>query len=141
MWASTEAGSCARSRSIWARTSFATCTVFVPGWRWIASMTARWPPIQAAWRLFCTSSITRPRSRRRTARPLRQATIRSPKPRASRSSPEACTVTVRFGPHRMPVGRFTLPAEITPGRSSMPIPSERSACGSSCTRTAYFWEP
>ena len=102
---------------------------------------ARLPFTQLAVRLFCTSSITWPRSLTRTGEPLRQATIRSPKSFAFASWPLACTVDVRLAPHRMPVGRFTLPALIALDTSSIPTWCAFSAWGLRRTRTAYFWAP
>ncbi len=56
-------------------TASATATVFVPGWRWMASMTAALVRLalvaQAATLSFWTLSMTRPRSFSRTGEPLR----------------------------------------------------------------------
>ena len=57
------------------------------------------------------------------------------------SCPLACTVVARLGPHRMPVGRFTLDASMASLTCSSAIPRAASACGSSWIRTAYFWAP
>ena len=57
------------------------------------------------------------------------------------SWPSERMVRALSGPHSTPVGRLTLPEPIAPAAWSMPTPREASACGSSCTRTAYFWEP
>ena len=51
--------------------SSATATVLVPGCRWMARTIARSPLYQLAVLLFCTSSVTWPRSPRRTGAPLR----------------------------------------------------------------------
>ena len=48
-----------------------TCTVFVPGCRWIASITPRSPLNQASALLFSMLSITRPSCSSRTGAPLR----------------------------------------------------------------------
>ena len=48
-----------------------TSMVLVPGWRWIASTMPRLPLNQAATLSFCTPSMTRPSSCRRTGEPLR----------------------------------------------------------------------
>ena len=66
---STDAGSCAPSAPTVAFTRSATCTVFVPGWRWIASTIARLPSYQLALRESCTSSSTRATSSSRTGAP------------------------------------------------------------------------
>jgi hypothetical protein len=68
---STDAGICPRRLSTSALTRSATATVLVPGWRWIASTTARSPLNQLARLVSCTLSTTRPRSRRCTGAPSR----------------------------------------------------------------------
>ncbi len=68
---STEGGICERRSATAALTRSATATVLVPGWRWIASTTARWPLNQLARLVSCTLSSTRPRSPRRTGAPSR----------------------------------------------------------------------
>ena len=83
MW--TDAGSVLSSRAIRALTSEATCTVFVPGCRCTASTMARWPLNHDATLLFCTSSLTVPRSLSLTGAPLRVATTTLPKSAALRS--------------------------------------------------------
>src|SRR6185437_2885338 len=60
---------------------------------------------------------------------------------ASCSCPSACTVYALFAPHSTPVGKFTFALSIALTTSSMPILRIAIACGSSCTRTAYFCEP
>src|SRR2546421_12831558 len=50
VFTSTDAGSCEESDATIDFTASATCTVFVPGWRWIASTTARLPSYQLAFR-------------------------------------------------------------------------------------------
>ena len=39
------------------------------------------------------------------------------------------------------MGLLTLPRAMACSTSSMPMPRVASARGSTCTRTAYFWEP
>ena len=141
---STEAGSCGLEpleQRVHARRRPAT--VLVPGWRWIASTIARWPLNQLATRLFCTSSITSPRSRSRTGAPLRHDHDQVAELlRVLRAGRRPATVAARFGPHRMPVGRLTLRVAdrvATPRRCR--CRATASACGSSWMRTAYFCEP
>ncbi len=66
-----EAGSWLRRSGSSACTARETSSVFVPGCRCTASMIARWSTNQLAVRSFCTLSITRPRSCRRTGAPSR----------------------------------------------------------------------
>ena len=68
---STDGGIWPRRLSTSALTRSATATVLVPGWRWMASTTARSPLNQLARLVSCTLSTTRPRSRRRTGAPSR----------------------------------------------------------------------
>ncbi len=141
MFRSIDAGNCGRIFSTSASTSCATCTVFVPGWRWIASTMPRWPLNQLATLLFCTSSLTVPRSLSRTGTPLAVATTMSPNSFALLSCPFDCTVMARDGPHRMPDGRFTFAASIAAVTCEMGMPRDDSSRGSSWMRTAYFWLP
>ena len=57
------------------------------------------------------------------------------------SWPLASTVSAWGRPQSVPVGRFTLPCCTAAETSSTPISREARREGSSCTRTAYFWEP
>ena len=66
----TEAGICARKDGRSAFTASTTATVFVPGWRWIASVIPRSPLNQLAILSFSTESIARPTSRTRTGIPF-----------------------------------------------------------------------
>ena len=75
MCSDTDAGICERNFGIRALTARATSTVLVPGWRWIASTSARSSRNHAAVLSFSTLSMTRPRSSRRTGLPSRYATI------------------------------------------------------------------
>ena len=60
---------------------------------------------------------------------------------ARSSPPVASTVKARARPCTTPVGRFEFAPRIAFAASSRPIPRAASACGSSSTRTAYFWAP
>ena len=68
---STDGGICERSSDTAVFTRSATATVLVPGCRWTASTTARWPLNQLARLVSCTLSTTRPRSPSRTGAPSR----------------------------------------------------------------------
>ena len=140
-WRSTEAGKNCLRLAMTVRTRPATSTVFAPGCRCTASTIARLPLNQAALLLSCTSSSTRPMSPSRTGAPLRYATTSGRNASASSSCPFAWTVKARCGPHRMPVGRFTLPAATAFETSSMPRERDASALGSSWMRTAYLAAP
>ena len=67
----TAAGSCARNTGSRASTASTTSMVFVPGWRWMASTTARSLLNHEATLSVCTPSMTRPTSSSRTGEPLR----------------------------------------------------------------------
>ena len=60
---------------------------------------------------------------------------------ASVSCPVACTVNARWVPYSVPVGRFTFACAIARSTSSIPIPRDAKALGSTWTRTANFWAP
>jgi len=72
---STDAGSCFWNTGRMSRMAWTMATVLVPGWRWMARMTARLAPsrvtCQAATLSFSTLSIASPRSRRYTGAPSR----------------------------------------------------------------------
>ncbi len=68
---STEGGIWERRSLTTAFTRSATATVLVPGCRWMARTTARWPLNQLARLVSCTLSTTLPRSPRRTGAPSR----------------------------------------------------------------------
>jgi hypothetical protein len=70
----------------------------VPGWRWIARITARSSLYQLATLSVCTPSITRPSSSRRTGEPLRYATISGRKASAFWSWPVAMTLNIWWVP-------------------------------------------
>ena len=57
------------------------------------------------------------------------------------SWPVASTVNALCGPNSVPVGRLTFWSLIAWATSSMPMPREASARGSTWTRTAYFCPP
>src|SRR5712671_2315998 len=111
VFTSTEAGSWEDSEVTADLTPSATCTVFVPGWRWIASTIARLPSYQLALRESCTSSSTRATSCRRTGVPFWYVTASCRNSGALEIEPSASTVYARCGPQSVPVGRFGLPAE------------------------------
>ena len=134
----TEPGNWGLSFSTMACTRSATRTVFVPGWRWIASTIARLPLNQLATRLSCTPSSTVPRSPSRTMAPASVLMMRLRNSRALSSWPSERRVSALSGPHRTPVGRLTLPDAMAPETWSMPTPRAASAWGSSWMRTAYF---
>jgi hypothetical protein len=67
----TDAGSFAWNVGSRSRTAFATSTVFVPGWRWIARMIPRWSTNQAAVLSFSTPFVTSAISSKRTGWPFR----------------------------------------------------------------------
>ncbi len=67
----TAEGSWARNTGSSSRMASTTFTVFVPGWRWMARTMARASFRQPATLSFCTLSITRPSSPRRTGEPFR----------------------------------------------------------------------
>ena len=90
---------------------------------------------------FSTLSMTLPSSTSRTGLPLRYATMSGRYASASMSWPPVCMVNDFVAPCRVPVGRFTFPLATAFATSSMPIPREARARGSSWARTAYFWEP
>ena len=71
----TDAGICARNEGSSAFTASTTATVFVPGWRWMASVIPRSPLNQLAILSFSTQSIARPTSRTRTGMPFRYVTM------------------------------------------------------------------
>jgi hypothetical protein len=102
----TAAGICARSAGRSLRIPSTTPTVFVPGWRWTASTTARVFLNQLATLSSCTLSMTLPSSSRRTGAPLRYVTISGRYAFASVSLPVVSRVHARLGPCRAPVGMF-----------------------------------
>ena len=52
--------------------------------------------------------------------------------------PFASTENVWWAPSRFPVGKLTFPCPMASSTSSIPIPREASAVGSTWIRTAYF---
>ena len=92
MLSSTDAGRSFCNRETIAFTSSATLTVFEPGCRCTASVIDRAPLNHEAARVFCTESITRPRSARRTGAPFRYATVSCPNAAALLSCPSVWTV-------------------------------------------------
>jgi len=71
MFRFTDSGISARKVGNRLRIASTTWTVFVPGWRWMASTMARVSLYQLAILSFWTLSITRPSCRRYTGEPLR----------------------------------------------------------------------
>src|SRR3989442_15365215 len=138
---STDAGSWPESEATVAFTASATCTVFVPGWRWIARTMARLPSYQLALRECGTSSSPRATSWSRTGAPFWYVTASCRNSGALEIDPSASTVYARCGPHSVPVGRFGLPADTAAVTSSRPIPRAASAFGSTWIRTAYLPDP
>src|SRR3954462_9147514 len=98
---STLGGISARSLATRSFTPLATATVLVPGWRWIASTTARSPLYQLATLLFSTLSSTVPSSSRWTGAPLRYATTIWRNSEAFWSWPFALIVDALLGPQRV----------------------------------------
>jgi len=90
---------------------------------------------------FSVESTTWPSSPSRTGAPPRHATTSERNAAASVSWPSDSTATARCRPHSVPVGRLTFARWTAPATSSSPRPRAASACGSSCTRTAYFCAP
>ena len=92
------AGACARKVGSSRLIESTISMVLVPGWRWMASSTPRVSLNQAASLSFCTLSMTRPISARRTGAPLRYATTIVRKAFAFASWPLASTVQARCAP-------------------------------------------
>src|SRR5215831_8960294 len=141
VWICTDAGSWGPRSAIVCFTAPATATVLVPGCRWIASTMARVPSNQLAVLLSWTSSSTLATSCNRTGAPFLYATTSWRNSGALWIWPSARTVYARCGPHNVPVGTLGLPASTAAATSSMPMPRDTRACGSTWIRTAYFCDP
>ncbi len=137
----TEGGISLRNTGSRRRMLSTTSTVFVPGWRWMARITPRTPPNQAAAFSFSTLSRTRPSCSSLTGVPFRQATMTGRYSAALINWPVDSTVNACLLPCSRPVGRFTLLCRMARCTSSMPMPRAASSSGFTCTRTAYFWLP
>ena len=116
-------------------TASTTSTVFVPGWRWTVNDRAR-PADQLAILSFSTPSTAAEVAQAHGA-PLQATTVVGG---ALVSWPLAWMVA-RGPALRLPVGRFTFEFWTAVTTSSMPSLRAARDAGSSCRRTAYFWEP
>ena len=101
----------------------------------------RWPLNQLAILSFSTLSMMRATSSSFTGAPLRQATTTLRYSAAFSSCPEACSVTLWFGPVSVPTGTLELARATAVRMSSSESPRAAAASGSTCTRTANFCAP